>query len=191
MNAAPWTMPDTFNDAPAQAAPLVPVGASENDLKRKWAAIVVTMPNRNDPWFLYQAARELFPLPEQEALCQSIAGRFNRNGWINDPIVMAEFRKLALTQPDDALPDKNATARKIMNIAEDDHIDASKRLAALKQYSELMGFMPTKDQPFGGTANTYIDNRRMFVMPANSNLDEWEERAKEVRSKQIEVAANS
>jgi hypothetical protein len=160
-------------------------------IKLQFAALIASAPDNKIERF--KAARRLFPLPSQEGMCQQIAHDEAPMGWINDPVVIGELSRLKREQSGDDLPSKIAIARQLLNMAEDNKFTVNDRLKAYAQYCELMELNPKKDgspaAPGPGN-HTYIDNRRMFVAPAMLEDDDWQTRAREIRSKQIELTAN-
>lgn len=172
----PW-LPITTANVPDNLDP-------ETRLKVQWAGLIATAADNHQE--RYKAARRLFPRADQEGLCQHVA---SVTGWINDPVVMGEIARIKREATGDDLPNKEAIARSLLNIAEDKLIPIDDRLKAYKQYCTLMGLDPGSGKGAGVQVN--VDARRMFVTPAPLSDDSWQDRAREIRARQIEASVNS
>lgn len=102
----------------------------------------------------FQAACELF-----EDTSQALWASHN---WINDPIVIAS-KDAHKSSNDEDLLDKDALARKLLRFADErDHtgkfyiVEAKDRLAALKLYAEVQGFIGKID--INASTNTFTNN---------------------------------
>lgn len=177
----PWITANQQTVAPAEQP--------DAAVKREFARLYSTMPPGQQS--AYKALRMIFKTPDQESLCQRLSTAANPEGWLNDPIVQQELYDLSIKQADDTLPDKASVGRELMNIAQDVRLSVTERLKAYEQYSKLMGMIPGPNDAKFSPGATYIDQRRVFVLPPDDgSLNDWEKRAKEIRAKQIEMTAN-
>jgi hypothetical protein len=167
-------------------------------------------PENSTPWMRYQSEERklafagfLFVRPNTpsgrfEAACLTFPDQCDDNlartaaeEYPFDRVVIAELARLNGEADDAALPSKAEQARAVYNMAQDASRSVTERLAAHKLYAELMGHIhkPTEG---GGGGNTYIDNRRVMLMPsAPSDPDEWERQAVAHQAKLVADAART
>lgn len=149
--------------------------------KRKYAALARVRPDTDDGRF--EAACLTFPDPEDDMLAHRAAREYRF-----DRTVIEEMAKLAGAEPEAGLPSRFEQARDIYNLASDSTRPVNERLAAHKLYAEIQGHIKKPSEGTGG--NTYIDNRRVMVMPAApANADVWEANAELHQAKLVEHAS--
>lgn len=129
---------------------VLPDGWQDDEARKKLYGIELSK-GRNNP---FQAACVLFEDTSQ-ALWAS-------QHWINDPVVIAAKNEHKSLNAEDLL-DKDALARKLLNFADErDHTgkfyisEAKDRLAALKLYAEVQGFIGKID--INASTNTFTNN---------------------------------
>lgn len=182
----PWdrTPPTPVNPADVEATRVKNILHDARFAARKleFAKLLFERPDAS-PLALLQM---LFPAKEDLAQCIQLAV-----DWPGDPEVLRLLDQLRRpgNTPGDVLPDKDALAMRLVQIADNPKFSAADRLKALQQYQTLMGYDPPK-VPTGGTNVNVnlVHERRVFVLPKTLSADEWER--KNSPAKQIELTAN-
>lgn len=182
----PWQreLPKPVNPADAET---VRVKAILNDArisarKLDFAKLLFERPDES-PLRLLQI---LFPSPNDTATCLALAV-----AWPDDPEVIRQLDLLRRpgNTPNDVLPDKDALAMRLIQIADNPDNDATTRLKALAQYQTLMGYDPPK-VPTGTNVNVnLVQERRVFVLPNNLSPEDWE-RKNDPTVTTLELTAN-
>ena len=152
---------------------------TDDDIKRRFAALIFK--RADHPAEHMAAAQQIFSRRDQTALALQVATE-----WPRDPVVIAELERLSENVTGDDLTSKADLARKIMQIGDNPQHSPDERLKAYKQYAELMGFIQKPET--GSTNNTFIDNRRVMMVPANQSAEEWERDAVDHQISMIEHA---
>lgn len=157
----------------------VPVDMTDETLKKRFAELLHMRPD--NPTERFNAAKLLFPLPNQVGLALQIA-----SDWPSDPIVIAELDRLGNSGTDAGLPTKADIARRYINFADDKTVPLKERMTALNAFTELMGMKPVPGAIGAGGIGIHVDNRRVFVLPSPQPMDAWEQETVEQQAKLIE-----
>ena len=156
-----WMKPDTFEVSPwLKVQPSRPLWRSDSEKKKLFAAELAKNPNP------LEAANKIFWQPED--------AMWVVNNWLHDPVVLAA--KKEFEQPATNLLDKDALARKLLKFSEEKDrtgqfyiVEAKERLAALRLYAELQGFIGNKVDI---STNNYINGMVVkFVKPDHQQND--------------------
>jgi hypothetical protein len=156
---------------------------TDPERKRQFARLVHERPRTIEA--AHEAAMRVFPLPGDEILATKA-----RTDWLNDPIVLEELDRLSKSQDYGELPSRAQQARDIYNLAQDHTKPIDDRIKAHKLYAEIMGFVQKPGNAGQGGGNTYIDNRRVILLPQEpASIDEWEAEAKAHQAKLVSNAS--
>lgn len=139
---------------------------SEHEREYKLAYAKQLLLTPHDP---FKAAFALFP-------DKSDAGRALQIGhtWPADEFVKAEQQRLLSTgDARQFLPTKEAQAKAIYALTENDHEPLEDRLKAHRLYAELMGFI---EKPAAGNQVNILNQGVMIVRDQGSD-EQWEEKA--------------
>lgn len=142
-----WLKPDIFEVSPWQKMqPIKPVWADDSEKKKLFAAELAKNPN------LLEAANKIFWQPQDAA--------WVIDNWAADPVVLAA--KQEFEQPASNLLDKDGLSRKLLKFSEEKDrtgqfyiVEAKERLAALRLYAEIQGFIGKVD--INNSTNNYIN----------------------------------
>ena len=155
-----WLKPDTFEVSPwlKVQQPKIPPWSGDSEKKKLFAAELAKNPNP------LEAANKIFWQPED--------AMWVVNNWLRDPVVLAA--KKEFEQPVTKLLDKDALACKLLKFSEEKDrtgqfyiVEAKERLAALRLYAELQGFIGNKVDI---STNNYINGMIVkFVSPEKQN----------------------
>lgn len=149
--------------------------------KRKFAALCRERPDNDNARF--EAACLVFP----EHADTQLAMRAMRE-WPTDPFVIEAMAALAKAEEAEALPSREQQARDVYRLASDSTKSVDDRIKAHKLYAEIVGNI---QKPSAVNAPTYIDNRRVMLMPQPANsMDEWEAAATTHQAKLMADAGN-
>jgi hypothetical protein len=172
----------SYELTPNNSTPWQRYGSTER--KKAFAAFLFVRPDTDAGRF--EAACLTFPDQCDDNLARQAAVEYPF-----DREVIAELARLRTETDDGALPSRAEQARAIYNLAADNTRTVSDRLAAHKLYAELMGHVQ-KPSEAARSNNTYIDNRRIMVMPATpANADSWETQAVGQQAKLVADAAST
>ncbi len=156
-----WMKPDTFEVSPwLKVQPIKPSWWNDSEKKKLFAS---ELAKNSNP---LEAANKIFWQPDDAVWVV--------NNWLHDPVVLAAKREFE--QPATNLLDKDALARKLLKFSEEKDrtgqfyiVEAKERLAALRLYAELQGFIGNKVDI---STNNYINGMVVkFVKPDNQQND--------------------
>jgi hypothetical protein len=105
--------------------------------------------------------------------------------WPRDPVVTTEMEKLlAGGDAKNFLPTKEAQAKNIYALAENEKVGVEDRLKAHRLYAEVMGFI---EKPNAGNT-TNILNQGVMIVKDHGSDEQWQENA---RAQQRKLTANA
>lgn len=172
-----------MSDQPEQPLTLPWQRFNDTERKKRFARELHARPKTLEG--RYEAALRAFPDPGDEVLAIKA-----RDEWIYDRTVIDELDRLNKEDMPEDLPTRAQQARDIYNLAQDPSKAVDDRLKAHKLYAEVMGFIQ-KPLPGAGGGNTFIDNRRVIMMPAPpASIEDWEAEAIEHQAKLVSDAAS-
>lgn len=125
--------------------------------KRQFAAALIRLGNP------YKASQEVFRDNFIKACSAAEA-------WPADPEVQAFLEELRQTVPDECalLPSKAEVARQLWDIGTDDDNDGKTKVAALKVYSEIQGYLKKEVSP------VKIESTGVMVVRDHGSAEDWE-----------------
>lgn len=149
--------------------------AESNLLKDLFALALLRQPDNP-----FQAAVKIFGTDTARAL--DISHR-----WPNDQYVLSKQAELLAEFGEEAfLPNKHDLARKLYELA-DTLTDGKEKIAALRLYADVRGYIEKQTAIANVTNNTVVQNRVM-VMKDHGTDDEWEAKAAKQQGLLIEHA---